>query len=318
MSKQLASIHDAFFKQVLSDPMLASTFLREHLPPEVASLLGSELPELIPGSFVDEELRQHHSDLLFRVQLKGGCSAFAYVLMEHKSSPDPAARLQLLRYMVRLLTHWHDQNGQQLPLPPVLPLLAHQGPEGWKVSCEFTDLFGTVPDALRPYLPSFRHALVDLAPMEDRELSAEVRLRAFLKALKYRRRSDLPECIDIVLAEAPALEEEDLFVILTYLDKGPTAVNNKVVYETLERLVPERKERIVGWLTQPYYDKGKAEGFAEGTAVGEATILTRLLEKRFGAIPVSVRQRIFSADVGCIEAWVERLLDAPNLQSVFD
>ena len=92
MSNQVGSIHDAFFKLVLSDQTLAGLFLREHLPPEVAGLLELELPERIPSSFVDDELRQHHSDLLFRVHLKAGREAFAYVLMEHKSSPDPGAR----------------------------------------------------------------------------------------------------------------------------------------------------------------------------------------------------------------------------------
>jgi predicted transposase YdaD len=225
VSKQVANVHDAFFKQVLSDPMLAGAFLREHLPPDVASLLSTELPEPIPGSFVDEELRQHHSDLLFRVHLKRGPEAYAYVLMEHKSSRDPAARLQLLRYVVRVLLDWYERNKQQLPLPPVLPLLAHQGPGGWEISCEFADLFGTVP---------------------------------------------------------------------------------------------ERKERIMGWLTQPYYDKGLAEGEARGEARGKAAMLTRHLEKRFGALPEAIRRRIFSADVGCIEAWAERAFDVPDLQSVFD
>jgi hypothetical protein len=49
MANQLANIHDAFFKQVLSDPDLAGTFLREHLPTEVAELLGPEPPEPVPG-----------------------------------------------------------------------------------------------------------------------------------------------------------------------------------------------------------------------------------------------------------------------------
>ena len=92
MSKQLANIHDAFFKQTLSDPELAGTFLREHLPTEIAGMLGPERPEPVPGSFVDEELRQHHSDLLYRIRLKTGDPAFAYVLLEHKSSPDQGAR----------------------------------------------------------------------------------------------------------------------------------------------------------------------------------------------------------------------------------
>jgi hypothetical protein len=171
---------------------------------------------------------------------------------------------------------------------------------------------------------------VDLARIDDRDLSDEARLRAFLKALKYIRRRDLAACIDLVLAEAPVLEDRDLFVILTYLDKGSVAVSNTVMSETLQRLLPDRKERIMGWLTQPYYEtgyeKGKAQGEAEGEAKGEARgeargeakVLTRLLERRFGSVPLSIRERIFAADIGTIEAWVDRAFDAPNLQSVFE
>jgi predicted transposase/invertase (TIGR01784 family) len=321
MSNQPTNIHDAFFKQVLSDPALAAPFLREHLPPEIADLRGPGLPEPVLGSFVDEELRQHHSDLLFRIPLKSSHDAYAYVLMEHKSSPDAGARLQLLRYVVRILVQWYERNNRQLPLPPVLPLLAHQGPEGWTSSCEFADLFGNVPDPLRPYIPSFRHALVDLAPMDDLTLSIEVRLRAFLKALKYSRRGDLLDCIAIVLAEAPELNERDLFVILTYLNKAPVARNYQVMHETLEHLVPDRAERIMGWFTDDFYEKGLAEGEARGEVrgktQGEAKILTRLLERRFGALPDPIRHSISSADPERIEAWVERAFDAPPRQSVF-
>jgi hypothetical protein len=64
----------------------------------------------------------------------------------------------------------------------------------------------------------------------------------------------------------------------------------------------------MGWLTQPYYDKGKVEGEAKG----EAKVLTRLLERRFGAVPDTLRQRIFAADVGSIDRWVERAFEAPD------
>jgi len=103
-------------------------------------------------------------------------------------------------------------------------------------------------------------------------------------------------------------------VILTYLDKGPVAVDGELMHDALRRLVPERKERIMGWLTQPYYDKGKVEGEAKG----EAKVLTRLLERRFGALPDTLRQRIFAADVGSIDLWVERAFEARDLRSVFE
>ena len=65
----------------------------------------------------------------------------------------------------------------------------------------------------------------------DPALSTDVRLRAALKALKYSRRRDLPERIDVVLAEAAALEESELLLILTYLDKGPIRISYRLMYE---------------------------------------------------------------------------------------
>ncbi len=333
MATQITNVHDAFFKQVLGDPDLAGQFLREHLPPEISQLLGPDLPEPLPASFVDEQLREHHSDLLFRLHLKAGGEAFAYLLLEHKSSPDKGARLQLLRYVVRILTNWYEENERQLPLPAVLPLLAHQGPGDWTFSCEFADLFGDVPAPLRPYLPAFRHALADLATTQDDALSAMTRLRAFLKALKYSRRPDLPERLDIILADAGVLERRDLLLILTYLDKGPVAVSLETIREVLHRQMQEREEQIMGWLTQPYFEKGiqqgrregqaegrregQAEGRREGQVVGQAKSLIRLLEKRFGRLPPHVRKRVFAADVQSLDVWFERAIDAADLQSVF-
>jgi hypothetical protein len=51
MSNQVTNVHDAFFKQALSDTKLADTFLREHLPADVVDLLGPEPPEPVRGSF---------------------------------------------------------------------------------------------------------------------------------------------------------------------------------------------------------------------------------------------------------------------------
>jgi hypothetical protein len=73
-------------------------------------------------------------------------------------------------------------------------------------------------------------------------------------------------------------------------------------------------ELTPGWITQPYFDKGKAEGRAEG----EANILVRLIERRFGDVPPHLRQRIFAADVATLEKWADRVLDARDLQAMFE
>jgi len=320
MSKP-ANIHDSFFKKALSDRQAADTFLREHLPREVVDLLAPEPPELLPGSFVDELLGQHHTDLLFRIQLKTEQDALAYLLMEHKSSPDEATRLQLLRYVVRILTRWYKEH-ERLPLPPVLPLVAHHGPDGWELSCEFQDLFGAVPEPLRPYMISFRHALVDFARIEDHALSAHIRLRAFLKALKYVLRPDLPERLEVLLAEGAQLPIVDVVEILAYIGKGPVPVSPEALREAVKRFMPDYAENIMRSFGKEYFADGfaagEARGKAEGKAEGEAQALVRLLERRIGAVSEALRARIFAADLASIEAWFDRAIEATEFKSVFD
>jgi len=89
----------------------------------------------VPGSFVDENLAQHHSDLLFQLQLKNGDPAFAYLLLEHKSSPDAATALQLLRYIVRILAKWYDEH-ERLPVARSCYRL-------WRIRAQGTGCFPT-------------------------------------------------------------------------------------------------------------------------------------------------------------------------------
>ena len=268
VSQEIANIHDSFFKHSLSDAKSAETFLREHLPPQVAALLAPEPPEPDSASFVDERLAQHHSDLLFRVRLNTGRDTLAYVLFEHKSSPDPATPLQLLRYIVRVLARWYDEH-RRLPLPVVLPLVVHQGPKGWESSTRFIDLFGEIPKSLRPYLLSFRHVLVDLARIDDCRLSADPRMSACLKIMKYVQRPDLPRRLVAILT--PELADVDIKPIVHYINNSPVAVSFEAVQAALrQRLGRRREERIMGNFSGEFEARGRAVGLAEGRAMGRA------------------------------------------------
>ena len=63
--------------------------------------------------------------------------------------------------------------------------------------------------------------------------------------------------------------------------------------------------------------EGKAEGKAEGRVEGEATLLLRLLERKFRLLPESARQRIAAADAETLLVWGERVLDAKSLDEVW-
>jgi hypothetical protein len=54
----------------------------------------------------------------------------------------------------------------------------------------------------------------------------------------------------------------------------------------------------------------------EGRREGEAALLTRLLERRFGTLPDTAKDRIAAADVSSLEEWSLRVLDAGSLDEV--
>ena len=80
---------------------------------------------------------------------------------------------------------------------------------------------------------------------------------------------------------------------------------------SVERLAIQRG-RIEGRL------EGKMEGKMEGKLEGEATVLSRLLGKRFGTLSDETLARLTQATADQLELWTDRVLDAPSLAAVFD
>ncbi|MBF0429259.1 MAG: DUF4351 domain-containing protein, partial [Magnetococcales bacterium] len=55
----------------------------------------------------------------------------------------------------------------------------------------------------------------------------------------------------------------------------------------------------------------------EGLEKGEAKIILRLLNKRFGSLPPAIQEKIAQANAEALERWGDRLLDAGSLKEVF-
>ena len=56
--------HDTLFRAVFSDPVRRHALVRDQLPNEIAGLLADTPPRIVPGSFIDEDLRESQADLL--------------------------------------------------------------------------------------------------------------------------------------------------------------------------------------------------------------------------------------------------------------
>jgi hypothetical protein len=63
--------------------------------------------------------------------------------------------------------------------------------------------------------------------------------------------------------------------------------------------------------------QGKLEGRVEGRVEGRARTLLRQLQRRFGPLPGDLEPRLLAASEAALEAWADRVLDAPTLTAVF-
>src|SRR5690606_27231826 len=63
--------------------------------------------------------------------------------------------------------------------------------------------------------------------------------------------------------------------------------------------------------------EGRKEGIQEGRQKGEATLLQRLLIRKFRPLPEAMQQRITSATTAELETWSLNILDAQTLDDGF-
>ena len=63
-------------------------------------------------------------------------------------------------------------------------------------------------------------------------------------------------------------------------------------------------------------EQGIEKGIERGRSEGQAGILLRLLELRFGDVPDAVRERVRGASAAELEAWAEAVLVAVSLDEV--
>ncbi|WP_052700255.1 Rpn family recombination-promoting nuclease/putative transposase [Methylocucumis oryzae] len=64
--------------------------------------------------------------------------------------------------------------------------------------------------------------------------------------------------------------------------------------------------------------QGQQQGLQEGRQEGEYLILSRILTRRFGALPRWAQVRLINASSEQLENWSERLLDAPDLPTLLN
>lgn len=310
---EIKNPHDAFFKQLLARPGVAQDFLENYLPEPIKTALDLNDIEPVAGSFIDEELQEHLSDLIFRVRLKGGTQAFIYVLFEHKSEADRWAAWQVLRYIMRI---WEQEKKQGVEkFTPVLPIVFYHGRARWRVGVNFGALVEFAGcDELRAYVPEFRYHLCDLSQYADANLTGTVLLRFGLLLMKYIfRRRELDARLEEFLALYRPLFSgsrwDFLWVALKYLMTAAQGVQRQRLQQAVQTVFTGQQGVMMQTIAEELIQENRRQWEPQVRQEAALAFTLRLLEKRFGPLDVSTTQRLRKLSVEQLEELGLAVLD---------
>ena len=293
--------HDAFVKEVFSHKEQAEDFLKNYLPQDICRLIDFDSLSLVKDSFVDEDLKEHFSDLLYEVQLSSR-PGFIYLLFEHKSTPERFTGLQLLRYMVKIWDLYLKQQQEPI-LPVIIPLVIYNGRRKWTIKTNFSYLFGEIERELNKYIPEFNYLLYDLSPISDEEIKGKVILRATLMALKYLTTSEPGKHLKEIFSLFKDLGRSNtalqyLETLLRYIASASDKIEEEEITEAIKQI--EKEADIMSTLAEKWIEQGRIEGQKQGEAQGmikgmvleaQEMVLEALME-RFGLIKPDLSVKI--------------------------
>ncbi|MBF0415433.1 MAG: Rpn family recombination-promoting nuclease/putative transposase [Magnetococcales bacterium] len=309
------SDHDSGYKLLFSHPDMVRDLLQGFVKEEWVEQLDFSSLEKVSGSYVADDLRDREDDVIWRVRWEKEW-LFVYLLLEFQSAVDWIMSVRTDAYVMLLyqdlVKAGQIKRGDRLP--PVLPVVLYNGKSPWTAALDVSDLITPIPRELDRYRPRTRYLLIDLVRYENATL---VSMHNLVAALCRLEKSQTPEEIRAVVAllvdwlKAPEqLSLRRAFTVMLGRVLLPRRVPGQVIPELNDlQEVDAMLAETVGEWSKEWESKGRQKG--------EATMLTRQLQRRFGTIPEWASEKVSKANLSSLEEWSLRIFDAQSLDDVF-
>lgn len=263
--------HDATFRQFLSQPTIARDFMELHLPAALLALCDLNTLKLESGAFVEEDLRQYFSDVLYSMKTTSREDGYIHVLIEHQSSPDKHMAFRLMRYAIAAMQRHLDAGNKRLPL--VIPVLFYSGKRSpYPYSTRWLDEFAMPVLASELYGNAF--PLVDVTVIPDEDIIGHRSMAALTLLQKHIHQRELTELIDKLapVLLAGYLSSSQVISLVHYLLQAGETADADIFVRTLAQRVPQHEDAlmtIAQQLEQKGIEKGIQQGLKEGIQLGE-------------------------------------------------
>ncbi|MGD8105617.1 Rpn family recombination-promoting nuclease/putative transposase [Pantoea sp. FN0302] len=257
--------HDATFRQFLSQPEIARDFMELHLPPALRAICNLSTLKLESGSFVESDLRQYFSDVLYSLQTSAG-DGYIHVLIEHQSSPDKHMAFRLLRYAVAAMQRHIEAGHKKLPL--VIPVLFYVGKRSpYPYSTRWLNEFDNPDLAGKLYSGAF--PLVDVTVIPDDEIMKHRSMAALTLLQKHIHQRDIATLTDrlVTLLMADYLSSPQVMVLIQYLIQAGESADSEAFVRELALRVPQHGDALMT-IAQQLEQQGIKKGIEKGIQLG--------------------------------------------------
>lgn len=258
--------HDSTFRQFLSHPDVARDFMELHLPAELRAICDLSTLKLESGSFVEDDLRQYFSDVLYSLKTAAG-DGYIHVLVEHQSTPDRHMAFRLMRYAVAAMQRHLEAGHKQLPL--VIPVLFYTGRRSpYPYSTRWLDEFADPALAKNLYGRSF--PLVDVTIIPDDEIADHRSMAALTLLQKHIHQRDLAELVDrlVPILLAGYLSSSQVISLVHYIVQAGETSDAEAFVRELAQRVPQHGDALMT-IAQQLEQKGIEKGIEQGIQLGE-------------------------------------------------
>ncbi|MCP4353189.1 MAG: Rpn family recombination-promoting nuclease/putative transposase [Desulfobacterales bacterium] len=258
--------HDKFFKETLTRRENALSFFREYLPADIAAKLDWRTLKITKETFVEPELRERFSDILYEILAKGR-QVFIYLLLEHQSAVDVRMSLRLLGYIVRIWELYCKQNPEAEKLPGIVPVVFYHGREKWDVSVQFGDLIDA-PELTAGFIPDFKYLLKDFSPAGNEEIKGSIMLRLFLNLTGRIFSPDFAEHFERMIPLFAELSQKKtgmqyIETVLRYICHASDALTWKDMETRLIQAFEEDRKGVIMTIAEELEMKGEIKAYQE-------------------------------------------------------
>ena len=260
--------HDKVFKASMGNIQVARSMVENYLPVAIQKHLNLETLNICNGSYIDKEMEQTHSDILYSVECTNGASGYIYLLWEHQSSYDKHMALRLLSYSCRIMEQHIKQGHDKLPL--VIPTLVYNGKTSpYPGSTNILDAFEDQKLARQFLFKPF--SLLDLTVLDDEELVRDIWTACPNMILKHIRDEDFSPIALKLIGPMSKLSAQGGEILLEIVVESIVRYTNISDGDQLLEITKQASKEIgekMASAAQAWLEQGEQRGIEKGMSLG--------------------------------------------------